>query len=102
MKFIYLIQNLSTSEYKIGVSKNPSKRIELLQTGNGAPLKLIDTYRSEYAYKIETALHHRFSHLHAEGEWYRLSIEEETSFKAICKIIEDRFVFLKENHNVFI
>ena len=63
MKYIYLIQSLEDSYYKIGVSKHPKKRIKELQTGNSSELKLVDTYQSEFAHQIEKTLQRRYSHL---------------------------------------
>jgi len=102
MKYIYLIQSLEEGYYKIGVSKNPQRRIKELQTGNSSPLKLIETYQSEYADKIERTLQRRYSHLNKEGEWFDMSIEEEVTFVKNCKAIEENLVFLKKNDNVFI
>jgi hypothetical protein len=102
MKYIYLIQSLEEGYYKIGVSKNPNKRIQQLQTGNSSPLKLIEVYQSEQADKIERILQRRYLHLRKEGEWFELSISNEVSFRKECQIIEETLGFLKKNHNVFI
>ena len=102
MKYIYLIQSLENGYYKIGVSKHPQKRRSGLQTGNPSPTKLIDTYQTEYATKIERALQRKYAHLHKEGEWFELSIAEEVSFQKECQNIEKTINFLKENGNVFI
>lgn len=102
MKYIYLIQSLEDGYYKIGVSKHPKKRIEQLQTGNSSELKLIESYQSEYAYKVEKALQHRYSHMKKEGEWFDISISQEVSFLSDCKQIEENFIILKKKGNVFI
>jgi len=102
MKYIYLIQSLENSYYKVGVSKHPQKRIQELQTGNSSPLKLIETYRTEYAHQIERALQRRYEHLRKEGEWFDMSISNEVSFIEECRKIEETIVFLKKNDNVFI
>jgi predicted GIY-YIG superfamily endonuclease len=102
MKYIYLIQSLENSHYKIGVSKNPRKRVRQLQTGNSSELKLVEVYKSEFAFEIEHALQRRYSHLHKEGEWFDMSINEETAFRRECQKIEETIMFLKENGNVFI
>jgi len=49
MKRVYLIQSLENSYYKIGVSKDPKKRIKQLQTGNSSELKLVESYPSDFA-----------------------------------------------------
>lgn len=102
MKYIYLIQSQEDGYYKIGISKHPQKRIQELQTGNSSPIKLIYTYQSEYANKIERTLQRRYSHLRKEGEWFDLSITEENSFISECQKIEGNIIFLKRNGNVFI
>jgi predicted GIY-YIG superfamily endonuclease len=102
MKYVYLIQTLENSYYKIGVSKHPQKRINELQTGNSSKLKLIEMYQSEFANSIEKTLQRRYSHLRKEGEWFEMSISNEVTFINECKKIEDNFKFLKKNNNVFI
>lgn len=102
MRYIYLIQSSEEGYYKIGVSKHPSKRLSQLQTGNSSPLKLIETYQSEYAEKIERILQRRYVYLHKEGEWFNMSLKEELSFLAECQKIEETLVHLKKNGNVFI
>lgn len=88
--------------YKIGVSKNPQKRIRELKTGNSSPLKLVSSYETEIANKIEKILHRRFSHLSKEGEWFDLSISDDVNFINECEKIENNIIFLKNNGNLFI
>jgi predicted GIY-YIG superfamily endonuclease len=102
VKYVYLIQSLENGYYKVGVSKHPQKRIEQLSTGNSSKLKLIETYQTEFADKIERALQRRYTHLHKEGEWFDMSIVEEVNFQKECKKIEETIIFLKKNDNVFI
>lgn len=102
MKFVYLIQSLEDSYYKIGVSKHPQKRIKELQTGNSSELRLVEMYQSEFANLIEKTLQRRYSHLHKEGEWFDMGISQEVSFISECKQIEETLKFLKKNNSVFI
>lgn len=102
MKQVYLIQSLEEGYYKIGVSKNPKKRIKQLQTGNSSELKLIHSYPSEYAHKIEKAIHNLLKHCKKEGEWFDMSLPDALSFDVKCKQIEENIVILKKNGNVFI
>jgi len=102
MKYVYLIQSLENSYYKIGVSKHPKKRIKELQTGNSSELKLIEVYQSEFAHQIEKTMQRRYTHLKKEGEWFDLSITNEVSFIKECQQIEENMVFLKKSGNVFI
>jgi hypothetical protein len=102
MKHIYLIQSQEDGYYKIGVSKHPKKRVKQLQTGNSSELKLIDSYESEHAHKIERSLQRRYSYLKKEGEWFDLSLKEDIAFLTDCKQIEENIDILKQNGNVFI
>lgn len=102
MKEIYLIQSIENSYYKIGVSKNPKKRIKELQTGNSSKLKLVESYPSQYAHKIEKTLQRRYNHLRKEGEWFDFSLLDGVSFKEECQKLNERYDFLKKSGNVFI
>jgi len=102
MTSIYLIQSLENSYYKIGVSMHPQVRLKQHQTGNPSPVKLIEIYRSDLAYKIEKVLHRRYSHARKECEWFDLSIAIEVSFIEECRKIEENLVFIEKNGNVFI
>jgi hypothetical protein len=102
MEFIYLIKSLSDSHYKIGVSKNPNRRLKQLQTGNSSEIKLICEYQTMNAYKIEKVLHRRYTHFNIDGEWFDLSIKEEADFLNECAKIEKGFKDLIVAGNVFI
>jgi len=101
VKYIYLIQSLENSYYKIGVSKHPQKRLKENQTGNPSPTKLIEVYQSDLAYKVEKVLQRRYSHCKKEGEWFDLSIAIEVSFVDECKKIEENLILIEKNGNVF-
>lgn len=102
MKYIYLIQSLENSYYKIGISNNPKRRIKELQTGNPSQLKLVETYQSEHAEKIERTLQRRYSYLRKEGEWFDMGISNEVSFLIECQKLEEILNLLEKNNNVFI
>lgn len=102
MNSVYLILSSDDNTYKIGVSKHPKKRLLALQTGNPSKLKLITSFDSDFAFKIETVLHRRYSFLRKEGEWFELSLENENEFIDECKKLEENFIYLKSSGNVFI
>lgn len=101
MRSVYLIRG-NDGRYKIGISKNPKQRLGPVQTGNPDKLTVIEVYPSENAFKIETALHNRFSHVRQEGEWFDLSITEEVNFINMCKSIDETIKFLKKMENHFV
>lgn len=102
MNYIYLIKNTEESYYKIGVSKDPKKRIKELNTGNSAELVLVEMYESELAYKIERTLHRKYSYMRKHGEWFDLSIKEDNEFIKDCRNIERGIKVLIEAGNEFI
>jgi hypothetical protein len=102
MNKIYLIKSLNEGVYKIGVSKSPNTRLQAVQTGNPSEVQILQIFESEHAYKIETALHNRYSHYNTHGEWYELSIDEEISFLRTCSKIEESINSLKKSGNPFI
>ena len=102
MKFVYLIRSLEEGYFKIGVSKNPKKRLKQLQTGNSSELELLGEYSSEYAHKIEKTLHNMHTHSKKEGEWFDIPLTEALSFSEKCREIEANIIILKESGNVFI
>lgn len=95
MKSIYLIRT-NDGRYKIGTSNNPKKRIYQLQTGNSDRLELIDVYQSENARRIESTLHRYYSYGRMIGEWFLLSIEEESKFIGNCVLLDRTFELLEE------
>lgn len=98
--FVYILQSQEDGYYKIGVSKNPQKRLSTLQTGNPSELKLINIYESKNAKRIEKKLHSLFSSFKKEGEWFDFGLMEELSFIEKCKLIDDNIEFIKK-HNYF-
>lgn len=68
MKSVYVMK--SGNAYKIGVSKNPEKRLQTLATGN-CDIELIYTSRKlSNAYFIESFLHDKFSDSRINSEWF--------------------------------
>ena len=101
MKFVYLIRG-NNGKYKIGIAKEPKKRLKQLQTGNSDVLTIIETYQSENASKIESTLHNRYSYLRNAGEWFDLSINEEINFTNYCFTIDKTINDLRDMGNIFI
>jgi hypothetical protein len=66
---------ISDGEYvKIGYTNgNPLERLASLQTGNARLLKVLHTMPGSLS--EEQALHQRFHHLRACGEWFELTDE---------------------------
>lgn len=74
MSYVYLIEQDGTGYYKIGISRDPHKRLAALQTSNGHKLLLLLTVEVKDARRLEGMLHHRFAEFRCEGEWFDLPV----------------------------
>ncbi len=97
--YIYLIRCAENNFYKIGISKNVEQRLKQIQTSVPDKVYLVNKYESQYAYKIEKALHNFFKLYHRNNEWFELSISEEIKFLDMCSSIEDNIIYL-ENYKI--
>lgn len=71
MKRLYIIK--SGNYYKIGISENPVDRLAQLKCGNPIEMELIfESEPIENPYKIESALHKKYSCYRLSGEWYSI------------------------------
>lgn len=67
--YLYFIQQGdSTGPIKIGISKNPKKRLHTLQIGNAVPLTLLAIHKGTFA--DEQKIHQIFKEHHIQGEWF--------------------------------
>jgi hypothetical protein len=73
--YLYVIQN--KSKYKVGVSKDPRRRLRQLQTGAAGKLVLVKSYSvpDKIARKLEQQIHKMFwqRRLRFNGEWFDLT-----------------------------
>jgi len=106
--FIYLMYAEDLDLYKIGVSKNSSKRIKQIQTGCPYKLTLLKEFKSEFPYKIEKSIHNKFRMFknteedkNLQGEWFCLTRDVVSDFKQICEEFEGNVRFLREMGNPF-
>lgn len=88
MKQVYLLKSDYTGFYKIGVSKNPAKRVKQLETGSSDNIAIIHVFTTEIPHKVETALHNFYALYKINREWYDLPIEDHFDFLENCKKIE--------------
>lgn len=73
MSYVYLIEATESRRLKIGVARDPLRRLATLQTGSPEPLRLLHTRHCETtraAKSLERALHRRFEPFHIHGEWF--------------------------------
>jgi predicted GIY-YIG superfamily endonuclease len=101
MHTVYLINQEGTDLYKIGVTKNLSKRLSALQTSSPVKLVVVKQFNTNYGYKLEKNLHSFFRSNKLEGEWFRLDIQQVNLFEECCNKAETNFNYLKE-HNTYV
>jgi len=76
--YVYLFRSEGSNRYKIGVSKDPAKRLRQLQTGSPDALELVEM-RDVFGnpMKAERALHEHFATYRVNGEWFDFGPENE-------------------------
>lgn len=99
MKQVYLLKSDYTGYYKIGVSKNPAKRVKQLQTGSSENISIVFSYNTEIPYKLETTLHNYFNMYNVNREWYNLGLEHEMAFPMLCEKFERNLKLVFENNS---
>lgn len=88
---IYLIGD--GNNYKIGISKEPQKRIKQLQTGNGEKLRLIKEFKNPskiYPENVmERRLHFLLRQFRKTGEWFEFrDMDTERIIALIEKMLQ--------------
>lgn len=77
MDFIYFIHDPTTSTVKIGMSKNPEERIQILQSSTPQtlhPIRYVQV-KEGCGYDVERFLQNQFSHLHVKDGWFQAEPE---------------------------
>lgn len=75
--YIYIIGG-DAPPFKVGISKDPERRLRALQTGHPHKLK-IHTVKPTSADKtklLESVIHHHLRLHRTHGEWFDLSLED--------------------------
>lgn len=78
--FVYLIKSKPHDLYKIGMSKEPYKRMLSLQTGTPFELKIVHRIFAFDCVQLESALHDHYSAYWVRGEWFELPPKEVSNF----------------------
>lgn len=102
--YMYIIAD-QENHIKVGISKDPNKRLLQLQTGHPTKLQLLYTEKFEckrsHLLKIEALVHKKISskYRHATGEWFEATPEQIEDIKNIIIIhrieYEDRELYFK-------
>ncbi|THI87138.1 MAG: GIY-YIG nuclease family protein [Nitrospira sp. CG24A] len=73
---VYFVIDRSSSQIKIGRSKDVPKRVRTLQTGNPNPLELMGWVLSGHDTSTERTLHKRYGAKRGSGEWFSITQDE--------------------------
>ena len=103
VSYIYIIGG-NTPPYKVGISKNPQRRLKNLQTGSPYPLKihsLTETCITKTKL-LETVIHRHLKFKRTSGEWFDVPLEDlklEIDY-AIIRYGEDPILKSLLKHNM--
>jgi hypothetical protein len=78
--FVYLIQG-ENNRCKIGVSKDPKRRLSELKRASSEDHKMLFFYFVDNPYAIEKSLHESFSSMRTHSEWFELNDEDISNIK---------------------
>jgi hypothetical protein len=86
-RYVYIMQDLSTNFYKVGVSKNLNYREKTLQSQKPTILYLFSKSfkNKEKAYEFELHLHKLYASKRVRGEWFDFSSSDLNNLKSIFK-----------------
>lgn len=76
MEYLYIIQEGSSNNYKLGRSFNPEYRLKELQVCNSNELTIHSTYICNDAVTLENLIHKNYNNNNIRGEWFELSDRE--------------------------
>ena len=75
--YIYIIGG-DEPPFKVGISKNPNKRLKSLQTGHPYPLRIHSLKETDISQTklLETVIHRNLKHLRTNGEWFDVPVKD--------------------------
>lgn len=68
--YVYAIRETESGRVKLGISRDPIKRLKTMQTGNSQELELVAYRKANNKYNDEKALHDRHKDKRVRGEWF--------------------------------
>lgn len=68
--YVYAIRERETGKVKLGISKDPERRLKQLQTGNSSQLELVAYRKADNGYADEAECHKLNDSAHVRGEWF--------------------------------
>jgi hypothetical protein len=87
--YVYVIGSVNEGLYKIGVSRNPIRRLKNIQASNPTPLALVAMRYTDRPFAEEKRLHTALSPYRRNGEWFKLIPEQVSAIFKPLELIED-------------
>lgn len=80
VSYIYIIGG-DNPPYKVGISRDPEKRLKSLQTGHPQKLRihLLKQTDSTKTKLLESAIHHNMKFYRTHGEWFDMPLDKVCS-----------------------
>ena len=77
VSYIYVIGS-DNPPYKVGISRDPAKRLKSLQTGHPFPLQLHFTKATDICKTklLETVIHRHIKFHRTHGEWFNINLTD--------------------------
>lgn len=100
MNSVYLIlaERDDLKQQKIGVSNNVNKRYKEIKTANPNLIRIETTYKSEYAYSIETLLKKFLKQSQIDGEQFLYESINKEKFLQSCELYHTNFDIIKNKN----
>lgn len=78
MHYLYVIADSLAGPVKLGISKDPQRRVKQLQTGHANHLRVFhaEPFPAAETRLYERCLHRDLGYLRRQGEWFDLSVVE--------------------------
>lgn len=83
-EYVYVIRHGDDPLYKIGIARDPDKRVRELSTGAPRPLSVVARKPLARARPAERALHRLYQRDRARGEWFELN--DEAAAELIARV----------------
>lgn len=79
--YVYLLQ--CGTQFKIGFSKHPRKRVRQFRTGSPHDVYLLHTLKAPHYRNVEKQLHREFAAKRGSGEWFHLDADDVGYIKSL-------------------
>lgn len=73
LRYVYFIEAVGLNRVKIGIAKDPRRRLGDLQVGSPVILRLMSVFLVDEPAEWERGFHRRYADHHVTGEWYNMS-----------------------------